>query len=532
MFCTSLLLLLLSLVASGSVKTIEIRSQQDFDGLGKAIQQALDERVPTVEVTFRTGTYYFSENHIDLEAPDAPNTTVILNGNGSILLGKGDDYVLRRGQALFTGTYQPTDGFFSVDDGRILSPYSPVRKARSAVVPAGKGVYRMKVSEKNLDKKKCKDVYVILSEWFRSHRYPVVSIRDGYLYFKSEDPLLEMNWDIRYGRTYPKYVLVNHPDNGSVCVQGGAVRSSSSRLHRSVASRFIKVWTGQLGRLEVRHFTFAGNGGKDPLIMLYCAAMHSSEFSHCRFMGIQHCALSVHHVNNVSIHDNVLENCFREAVYSDDYTRNTEIFANRFLNMGCAFEGVAVIRSEGGDMHIHDNYLEDFTYAGILSGIHYTSDQKVITSGVIERNELCHTDAFRKEPSRTLMDCGAIYVRTMNADLVIRDNYIHDYAGTKDYRGIFGDDGASHVTVTGNVITGIPQGNCIDFRRVPEVLTLPESHAREANVYNRIEGNRVDGNVRFETRGGDDGCRKGANVLLRTEAQKKEAVQAWKTESL
>ena len=95
MFCTSLLLLLLSLVASGSVKTIEIRSQQDFDGLGKAIQQALDERVPTVEVTFRTGTYYFSENHIDLEAPDAPNTTVILNGNGSILLGKGDDYILR-----------------------------------------------------------------------------------------------------------------------------------------------------------------------------------------------------------------------------------------------------------------------------------------------------------------------------------------------------------------------------------------------------------------------------------------------------
>ena len=527
MFISLLLSALISL-SPASVKTIAVRNQQDFDGLGEEIRQALEAQVARVEVTFQEGTYYFSENHIDLDTPFAPNTIIVLDGNGSVLLGKGDDYDLRQGMAFFGGDYQPTDGFYGVDDGKMLSPYSPVRKARSAVVSAGNGIYRVKVSERDLDKKKCKDVYVVLSEWYRSHRYPVVEIKRGYLYFKSDDPLLELNWDLRYGKTYPKYVFVNHPGYGDVSVQGGALRSSSAKVHRSVASRFLRVWTGRLGRLEVRHFNFAGNGGKDPLIMLYCTAMHSSEFSQCRFSGIQHCALSVHRVNNVSIHDNVLKDCFREAVFSDMFARNTQIFSNRFVNMGCAFEGTAVIRSEGGDMHIHHNYLQDFTYAGILTGVHYTSDQPVITSGRIERNELCHSADFRKEPSRTLMDCGAIYVRTMNVDLVIRDNYVHDYVGTKDYRGIFGDDGASHVTVVGNLVTGISRGNCIDFRRVPEVLTQKGSHAKEANVHNRIEENRVDGNVLFETRGGDDGCHRGENLLLRTDAHKRYAAELWR----
>lgn len=523
-----LLSVLIPVMAVGPVKTIEIRNQQDFDGLGKEIQKALEERVTRVEVSFRPGTYYFSENHINLDTPDAPNTTVILDGNGSILLGKGVDYQLRHGQAPFAGTYLPTDGFFSIDDGKLLTAYSPVRKARSAVVSAGKGIYRMKVSEKNLEKKKCKDVYVVLSEWYRSHRYPVVEIRKGYLYFKSEDPLQEMNWDIRYGQTFPKYVFVNHPDYGDVSINDGVVRSSSARIHRSVASCFLRVWSGRLGRMEVRNLTFAGNGGTEPLMMLYCTAMESSEFSHCRFSGIQHRAVSVHRVDNASIHDNVFEDCFRETVFSDMFARNTEIYANRFTNMGCAFEGTAVIRSEGGNMHIHGNYLEDFTYIGILTGVHYTNDQRVITSGCIERNELCQSAAFRKEPTRTLMDCGAVYVRTMNVDVLIRDNYIHDYTGTKDYRGIFGDDGASHVTVTDNLVTGISHGNCIDFRRVPGVLTQKESHAKEANVYNRIEGNQVDGNVLFETWGGNDGCYRGANPVLRTETQKKEAERAWR----
>ena len=528
MFFSLFLSAVVPVLASGSVKTIAVRNQQDFDGLGKEIREALDDHVARVEVTFRAGTYYFSEDHIDLDAPDAPNTTIVLDGNGSVLLGKGDDFDLVRGQASFAGTYLPTDGFFRIDDGKMLSPYGPVRKARSAVVSVGKGIYRLKVSENNLEQKKCKDIYVVLSEWYRSHRYPVVQIRKGYLYFKSEDPLQEMNWDIRYGKTYPKYVFVNHPAYGDVCVQDGKIRSSSGKVHRSVASRFIRVWGGQLGRLEMRNFTFAGNGGENPLIMLYCTSMHSSEFSHCRFSGIQHCALSVHRVDNASIHDNVLEDCFREAVFSDMFARKTEIFSNRFTNMGCAFEGTAVIRSEGGNMHVHDNYLEDFTYAGILTGVHYTNDQPVITSGCIERNELCQSEGFRKEPSRTLMDCGAIYVRTMNKDLVIRDNFIHDYIGTKDYRGIFGDDGASHVTVTGNVVIDISQGNCIDFRRVSGVLTLKDSHATEANVHNRIEGNQVDGNVLFETRGGDDGCFSGTNPVLRTKAQKEQAERAWR----
>ena len=59
-------------------------------------------------------------------------------------------------------------------------------------------------------------------------------------------------------------------------------------------------------------------------------------------------------------------------------------------------------------------------------------------------------------------------------------------------------------------------------------LTQKGSHAKEANVHNRIEGNRVDGNVLFETRGGDDGCHRGENLLLRTDAHKRYAAELWR----
>ena len=132
----------------------------------------------------------------------------------------------------------------------------------------------------------------------------------------------------------------------------------------------------------------------------------------------------------------------------------------------------------------------------------YTAEELRRPSGFIESNEFYQTEAYRKEPSRTLMDCGAIYIGTMNKDLTIRNNYIHDYTGTKDYRGIFGDDGASHVKVYGNVIKNVKGPYSIDFRRVPEVETRKDSHSGPVNVGNRIYGNTVDAPIRFEQRNG------------------------------
>ena len=57
MFISLLLSALISL-SPASVKTIAVRNQQDFDGLGEEIRQALEAQVARVEVTFQEGTYY------------------------------------------------------------------------------------------------------------------------------------------------------------------------------------------------------------------------------------------------------------------------------------------------------------------------------------------------------------------------------------------------------------------------------------------------------------------------------------------
>ena len=96
----------------------------------------------------------------------------------------------------------------------------------------------------------------------------------------------------------------------------------------------------------------------------------------------------------------------------------------------------------------------------------------------------------------------------------MRNNYIHDYTGSKDNRGIFGDDGTINATVTGNRILRIGNSYCIDFRRVECVETRSDSKVKKTNIGIKMYDNTVDGSVRFEPRPGDRTSRKGVNKNL------------------
>ena len=103
------------------------------------------------------------------------------------------------------------------------------------------------------------------------------------------------------------------------------------------------------------------------------------------------------------------------------------------------------------------------------------------------------TDGF----SRYLMDSGAIYTWTINKDVTLSGNYIHDIGGYGDNRGIFCDDGTVNVTIVNNKVVRIRNSWCIDLRRVASVEKDPRSAIRRSNVGNRMENNVVDGKVRF-----------------------------------
>lgn len=98
------------------------------------------------------------------------------------------------------------------------------------------------------------------------------------------------------------------------------------------------------------------------------------------------------------------------------------------------------------------------------------------------------------------MDSGAIYAYTQNDDTQIRNNFIHDYTGMKDNRGIFMDDGAINVTVRDNVIMRIANSWSIDSRRVADIENEPGSQVQKANIGNTITNNKTDGRIRFEKR--------------------------------
>ena len=137
-----------------------------------------------------------------------------------------------------------------------------------------------------------------------------------------------------------------------------------------------------------------------------------------------------------------------------------------------------------------------------------------MTSGVIEKNEICMSESFRQPPMRSLIDGGAIYVWTQNKDLLVRENYIHDIAGPHGNRGIFADDGPVNVTISGNRVERIHNGYCIDLRRCLRTGWKKKSQIPRANVGNRIVDNTYDGRVRLFIRRKDPSSEMHDNIRI------------------
>ena len=121
------------------------------------------------------------------------------------------------------------------------------------------------------------------------------------------------------------------------------------------------------------------------------------------------------------------------------------------------------------------------------------------------------------------MDSGVIYVWTQTDGITIHNNYIHDISGIKDNRGIFCDDGAKNVTITGNVIQRIQNSYCIDLRNVTFVAEKVPDH----NIGNICTDNLVDGDIRFYLR--DESCKESNNKKIGDRGYKTmKAYRNWK----
>lgn len=462
-----------------SFLTILVSSQTDFDALPGRLSSAVSGDTRQVTITITPGRYFYRESHLAVQNVHRPDLSVIIQAEGAEFIGAAsasDGYM---------------DAFVSLDSSDPAYDLPEPRQvlARPQIMDLKTRLCRVRADEKSISQRKAGNLYLVLTQWYTSRVFKVVKIASGYIWFTA-DPLLsnghpafDPDSDYKYGRVLPRYMLL---DTGK----------TDPRAHRTSSSRFLTVVGSELKSFSWTGGRFIGNGGKDCLMQFYRSVTDSVSVSRCQFEHIHGPVIQVQHSPHFRFRSNRISQCWRSGVIIDYFSPDAVVAGNAFEQTGKLMMQDFAVLARGSGFDIRNNLFCDFAYSAIGIGTHYTESIPASSSGFVRDNELFCSAGF----NRGLMDSGAIYVYTVNKDVTICRNYIHDIGGYGDNRGIFCDDGTINVKILDNRILRIRNSYCIDLRRVSSIETDPRSSVRKANVGNRMDGNIVDGRVRFVNR--------------------------------
>lgn len=460
---------------------LSITGPQDFDRLDERIDSVLAAGEREVDVRFAPGTYFFREGHLTLSDILDPGVVLRLSGNGACLVGASDG----KDPAF-------ENGFVDLAGRKAWDAFAPVRKAGfwPVRIPFRKGLYILRCKgEADVSEADAAGMKIILSQWFVGAVYEVVKISRGWLFFRRVPYRTRIWSELRFGRCLPRYMLF--------------APRKARKAYACTASNFLSLENSRLGGVVLDGLHFLGNGEGDRLIRFSGVEADSVVVRECTFEGIRSRGLLVEGTDHFRLRDNVFKKGALNQVYVDKTSDDARIERNRFIENGQLMTNDPVVDCKGSDFQVRNNYFEDFSYSAIGAGLHYTDTAGLVTSGVIEKNEICMSEPYRQAPMRSLIDGGAIYVWTQNKDLVIRDNYIHDIAGPHGNRGIFGDDGVVNLKVCDNTVLRVRGSYAIDVRKAHRVGRRKNSAIRRVNEGIVIRGNTYDGRVRLHARRDD-----------------------------
>ena len=156
---------------------LPITSQSAFDRLDERIDSVMATGAREVDVRFEPGTYFFQEGHLSLSGIEAPETTLRLIGDDTVLVGADDGE-----------PYRFEKGYVDLSARSPVDVRQPVRRARGWPVKClfRRGIYKIRCDEPDVSRERAEGMKVILSQWYVGAVYPVVEIRSGFLYFKRE----------------------------------------------------------------------------------------------------------------------------------------------------------------------------------------------------------------------------------------------------------------------------------------------------------------------------------------------------------
>ena len=535
-----LALLLFAMLYSVPVtgQTLVVDSQDSFDRLRAAIDSVAAVSPEEVHVRFSEGTYYFREKHLDFTGFDHPELRLTLEGNDATLIAAGKDFVLdgSNGRRIpYAKDFSTEDGFVSLTRMETMDLRDSVKQAFTHPIPVNpfKKLYCLRCREQDLSEQDAKDAYIIFTQWYVGAVYKVKRIRNGWLYFYADRKYQTLLYEeLRYGRCNPRYILYNQRSDWHPSVLAGVLESPSDEtVHRCETANFLTLDQARLRSFRMEGFRFLGNRDRDALLRFDSVQADSLVISGCRFKGIKSHAVLVGSTDRFRFRKNRFDRCYLRGVHADYRCRDVEITDNFFRDHGMMLSTAPAVYCQADGFLVADNVFEDFSYCAIGLGTHYVESDKPYTAGIVERNEIYQTEGFRKKPMRVLVDSGAIYVWTLNKDLVIRNNFVHDISGPHGNRGILCDDGAMNVTVHGNLVLNVDHNSCrIDLRMNHSVERKKACPVRHVNVGNKMWGNWVDGRVRFDVRKGDPGSFRGDNVVLAPGYDREEVYRRWRAQ--
>lgn len=478
LFSIFILLVLLSAGArAAKAFVIRIASQEQFDSMNSLLTNAIGKGYSDIVINIAPGTYYYRNHHLSRANESRPQLSVRLQGNGSILIAAGNDY---RQRDAYKGDFSPRATFIDLQDMIGFDFWDHCRYADTLAVVADwqRKLCRLPYAQAAVRKAAdCQYVYVNIPQWYYSTTYKVDRIAQGAILFcadKLEDvekrgrKSCSVNYDYLFGGGNTRFRLCDPSrPTAPMRIAGNKVYCAAGKtFHECRVATFHSFDNVEYKAFTIDGLHFIGNKDNNGYLLSYNnARTRSFTISHCTFEHIQSRLLLIDGTPNFTFTANTVSNCKHHGVLSTNSCERTTVTDNDFSDCGGSMLQTFCVNCKGKDYYVARNRFRNFGYSAIGLGIWHGHQKGYESSGVVERNEMWYdADYLAHKERHTLMDAGAIYLWTKHDDCRIRYNYIHDYGGVAENRGIFCDDGAYNFSLTGNVIINVVDDYSIDSR--------------------------------------------------------------------
>ncbi len=469
----------------GCAYTIAVGNQQQFDAMNEEISKAIKAGKKNIKVKIGKGVYQFRQEHILRKNEQAAGVSIIFIGDHAIITSD-KDYASTSGKGNGWQEMRYADSIIQVVD----------EKKKLCMIP-----YANKMSEserKGMTK-------VQITQWFRAKTYTIERVDQKGIYFIAP----ELAWENGYGHK-------GYNVNFDYLYLGKIPRFrvyDASKEPKCTAARFLTMENCTYRNLTFKGIEFRSTNASNILLHFTNVEAKQIAISDCKFDYIRGSGIGFFKgTSDVVFDGNEVSNTGGDELFFTSNCQNTRITNNTFKKCGQLLGGYFCVRCYESEYYIANNTFVDFGYGAIGVGVWHGFEKKYYSGGIIEHNEIYFTPEYYANAWKyMLMDSGAMYTWTQNDNVIIRYNYIHDYTGAGDNRGIFCDDGANNLKIYRNVVVNTPNSYCIDSR-----VSKDQKEGFANNANNFMAENVIDGRVRFQ--GHADVQRhvvKGSNYVLK-----------------